>query len=293
MRDDSAMNDDERLRAVAAILPPDSAQPVQLTSLTSPGAKTEGRAWQVWLSDGRCIKARYFARAAEAHANSVFREWIAADTGLASAFGPVLGRRGPLMLEAWIDGTSVDAAADSAWAEAAGLLLGRLHALTRPEIANAPLRDWADTTCEWLEAFRARGLLTRAVTETLIGRVRDEDPGPTPCVLAHRDWCPQNLIVIDGRRLCSIDNERFALETAGLDLGRVWSRWPLSAVAWRRLLAGYRASPAADPGPLPFWEIVGTAWSTSLRIDASQSLLDEPLNRLKRLGEHSPSRVHA
>jgi len=280
------------LRAVEGALAPDSARPVRAARLASAGAKADRRVWRVWLSDGRSIKARDFVFAAEAEANSAFLGWIAADPSLGSAFAPNLGRSGPLVLEAWIDGTPVGGDANGAWAEAAGTLLGRLHALARPEIAAAPPRDWADATCECLGAFAARGLLTRAMTEDLVSRVRAEDPGPTPCVLAHRDWCAQNLVVVDGERLCAIDNERFALDTAGLDLGRVWSRWPLSVVGWRRLLAGYRASPAPDPGPLSFWEIVGATWSAWLRVDAGEALRDFSFARLKMIGERSPSLVH-
>ena len=51
----------------------------------------------------------------------------------------------------------------------------------------------------------------------------------------------ENMLIDPRGRLRIIDNEWFAIDPAGLDLGRSFTRWPMSQGAWGRFRRAYRS----------------------------------------------------
>ena len=95
------------------------------------GRKAGRRALRVETLEGRVLKLRLFESAEEAAALAALRARVDVP------FLPPIERRGPLLLEPWIEGERLSPAQAEARAEALGSLLGRLHA-ARP--ADAPAR---------------------------------------------------------------------------------------------------------------------------------------------------------
>jgi hypothetical protein len=248
------------LDAIEAALTRHGLRARRIVELTPPGPIKRGRSTvRIELEDGRTIKARLL------ESDEAARRLDELCAGLEPAFARAIGHAGPVLLEEWIEG--VPLADPDAWIEAAAALLGRLHATP---IAAAPARiasrRWREEGHGDLADLEAAALLAPEDRKRLAAILDDRDPGDAPLVLAHRDFCAENMIVDGAGALRVIDNEWLSPQPAGLDLARTACRWPMSETAWRRFLAAYRAAAPADPGPLAFWEVSALAWTARVRL---------------------------
>jgi hypothetical protein len=247
-------------------------------------------AFLVECDDGRRVKARHLGDEEEARRLCELRE------GLEPAFAPVLGRRGAVLLETWVDG--VDAGAEEAErrsAEAGGLL-GRLHAMPlaggagRPQ-DTAPAGRGAERDSELLVGG---GALSEAEAGSLLAELAASDPRSFSPALIHRDFCRENFVVDERGGLVVVDNEWFEIGAPGLDLGRTFHRWPMSRAAWERFLDAYEA--AHEPVPaLRFWMIAAALWGARVYLQVMPARLP-PLQALLRslgAGERPHDRAQA
>lgn len=232
----------------------------RIEELTPPGPIKRGRSTvRIELDGGRTIKARVLESAEAA------RRLHERRAALGPAFPPSLGSVGRVLLEEWI--TGVPLAEPESWVEPAARVLARLHATPLPEpappVATSRWREEAARDLAWLVEA---GTLAPGEQERLAALLAGSDPGRVSLVLAHRDFCAENMIVDAGGALRVIDNEWLEPQPAGIDLARTRSRWPMPDGAWRRFLGAYRACAPADPGPLAFWEVVTLAWTVRVRL---------------------------
>jgi thiamine kinase-like enzyme len=222
-------------------------------------------AFRVVLEDGRTFKLRRF-KSPERAAEVADLTRRLRDLGLPQT---VLRRDGVMLVE-WITGAPLlQSASHDERIEEAAELLARIHATK--SFAGRALPFATSTHDELaamgheLETLLRAGRLDTAAAQAIDRIVRERDPRHAACGIAHGDFSAENLLVDRAGRLRVIDNEELALGILALDLARVGSRWPMSAPAWRRFLAAYRAAggePAAD-AELRLWQIrarVRSAW---------------------------------
>lgn len=250
--------------------------------LAPPDASKRGRrAYRIELDDGRTIKARLLESEAEALRLQAVRRRIE------PAFAPVLGCAGRVLLEAWVAGDPIGD--PEPWIETAAALLARLHATPLDaEPARLGTRPWRRQAERDLARLEADGLLAPALGRRLVAILAAHDPGHAPLVLAHRDFCADNMVVDATGALRVIDNEWLEPQPAGIDLARTACRWPMPPAAWRRFLDAYRASAPADPGPLAFWEVPALAWTGVVRLRRGPAHAASALARLRALAEDGP-----
>jgi hypothetical protein len=258
-------------RSIDALSPPDPAKRGRSTH-------------RVELADGSALKARRLESA------DAVQRLRALGRQLEPAFSRVIGGAGRVLLEEWIPGEPL--AEPEAWVEAAGALLGRLHATPlEPLVQPADTARWRDEAARDLAHLEQARLLTPADHARLAALLAGSDPGSAPLVLAHRDFCAENLIVDRAGALRVVDNEWLSPQPAGIDLARTAVRWPMAPAAWRRFLAAYRAQAPADPGPLAFWEVATLAWTARVRLRRGPEHAATALARLRERagsGEAAP-----
>ncbi len=227
-------------------------------------------------ADGAKLKARRFPDAASAERQEAFRE------GLEPAFAPVLARHGAVLLEAWIEGSAVDAEPSAALLAEAGALLGRLHA--EHPAAGRDTSEYRREAAQDLETLAAAGTISPGLAASIAAEVERLDPGGYEGVLIHRDFCAENFVIDGEGRLVVVDNERFILGAAGFDLGRSFHRWPLSEPDWNRFLAAYHGA-GGPAGELDFWILISNVSLARIYARISEPHLRPVLARLGRLGE--------
>jgi aminoglycoside phosphotransferase len=241
------------------------------------GRKHGRRVYRVELTDGRTIKARRL------ESEEAARRLVALRAAIEPAFAPVLDRHGPVLLEAWIEGVPLAERDTEARAAEAGALLARLHASAEARPSGAvPTRPWREGAAAELAALGDAHALGADEVATLAAELRRHDPGSVPTVLIHGDFCGENMVIDGAGRLRVIDNEWLAIAPRGFDLGRTFSRWPMSDAAWQRLVAGYRSAARVDHGPLAFWKIVAALKSAHIRLRATPERLEFSLGLLRR-----------
>lgn len=249
--------------------------------ISPPSARKRGRCvYRVDLADGRTIKARWLESAEAASRLCALR------ADLEEAFSPVIAQDEALLLEAWIEGTLLTALDPAAHAAESGALLGRLHAR---ESAGAPATvdtgPWRDRAAAELAILADAGALASAAIAKLGAELRRTDPGTARTSLVHNDFCAENMLIDGGGRLRVIDNEWLSIAPSGFDLGRTFSRWPMSDQTWWRFLAAYRSAARVDPGPLAFWKIATALTSACIRLPQGGERLEVPLGMLRRVAE--------
>jgi hypothetical protein len=249
----------------------------RVEELTPPDPVKRGRsAYRIELDDGSTIKARLLESAEAA------RRLHERRGALSPAFPPSLGHAGPVLLEAWIGG--VPLAEPEAWVETAAQLLAQLHATPLPGSPQPVATGrWRAEALRDLAHLAEAGALAAPERERLETLLDDADPCHAALVLAHRDFCAENMIVDDAGALRVIDNEWLDPQPAGIDLARTRCRWPMPEDAWRHFLVVYRAHAPADPGPLAFWEIPALAWTARVRLRRSPEHAATALAQLRAI----------
>ncbi len=244
-------------------------------------------AYRVESDDGRIVKARHFGTAAAAQRVHVLRR------GIEDSFAPVLGCFGPVLLESWLEGEMLPETEAEQWAQAAGAILGRLHG-HRLEVdgsAEDETTRWNRVAATDVDLLRRAGVLSAAGGEALCAALRRHDPGRVRVALIHRDFCAENMLIDPAGRLRIIDTEILGIGPIGLDLAWTWHRWPMSAEAWGRFMAGYRSAAPAAPEALAYWKIAAGLTLVRIFFQRMPSRLDAQLARLHQCvaaaeGEH-------
>lgn len=279
------------LDAVRAALDRERLAPGGFEVLSPPNARKRGRATlRIALVDGTAVKARWLESSEEA------ARLCAVRADLDPAFAPAIAAHGRVLLESWIEGTSVDALAVDAHAEAiagdAGAILGNLHARSvRPAMARESTAPWRIEAEHDLAALVDAGELDVVDATALAARLAASDPTSTTIALIHRDFCGENLVRDERGRLWVIDNEWLMHGPAGFDLGRTYCRWPMAEHAWARFLASYAAVMAFDLRALAFWQITAALFGARIRLGSQR--LAESLAVVRRLARETGSREGA
>lgn len=222
-------------------------------------------AFRLTLADGRRLKLRRLRSPERALELARLVERLR-ELGLPQM---VLLRAEALVVD-WLDGAPyADGSGEPDRVEEAGRLLGRIHAtptfdgLALPALRSttAELAEMADE----LERLLRAGRLDPDTGKRLAAAARERDPGGAVCGIVHGDFCAENFVIDGDGKLRVVDNEGLELAPLARDLARVWSRWPLPEVAWRRFLAAYRASGGlgVEAGELALWKLrslVRSAW---------------------------------
>jgi hypothetical protein len=222
-------------------------------ALISPLGERKGMryAYRVETDDGLVVKARHFGSVEEAQRVHELR------LGLEDAFAPVLGRFGPVLIEAWLEGAMLGAAEAQSWTQAAGALLGRLHArpLGPGSSAEEATTRWNEAAATDLTLLRRAEALSAAECEAVRAALLRHDPGRARVALIHKDFCAENMLIDRRGRLRIIDTEQLAVEPIGFDIAWTWHRWPMSKQSWARFMAGYRSAAPAEPDALEYWRV--------------------------------------
>lgn len=251
-----------------------------LTPLSSPGIGPKGARATFRVDDpsGGVIKARRIESAEAAEDLAAIR------APLGPNFAPVLARHGSVLLEEWIHGETLTPHSAEERAEPIGALLGSLHAMQAgkdlPPESTAARRERASAQLE--ELVRA-GVVTAGEACKLNARLGHLDPGMAPQAVVHLDFCPENLVRDDDGHIVSIDNEWISHGPPGLDLGRMYSRWPMPEPVWQRVLRGYASSSPFSLDALAFWQVLMAIWSAAIRLHRSADALAGPSARLRKL----------
>jgi hypothetical protein len=238
-------------------------------------------AYRVDLEDGRTVKARHFG--SEEGARRLFE----LGAGLGAAFARPLAQYGPVLVEEWIEGTSLGDCEAAAWAEDAGILLGRLH--TTPLGAEVPptssTQKWREAAESDLALISLAGKLSAGDVASLQSEIARRDPEVARVVLIHKDFCAENMLIDARGRLRIIDNEQLEIAPAAFDLGRTFHRWPMSDETWTRFLRGYRSSALMEPEAIAFWRIVASLETSRVFLQRFPERLDASLGLLRRFAE--------
>jgi len=269
------------IREIEEALDREGLRPRRSVLISPPDEHKRGRcAYRVELEDGRSIKARWLESAEAASRLFELR------AGLEAAFAPATAHHGRVLLEAWIEGVPLSEIDSEARVEEAGSLLGRLHSI---EVAATPptvgTLEWRERARAELEILGEDGKLGLSEVARLDAELERWDPGTARLACVHRDFCAKNMLVDASGRLRVVDNEWFTIDPAGFDLGRTFTRWPMSDGGWERFLRAYRATARVDPGPLPFWKIVVALWTARIRLNRAPERLAGPLGLLRRFAE--------
>lgn len=276
------MHDDQLLDRLgsdlAALVRDVDASLVGADQITSMPANTGTRgSWRLRFADGRTLKGRCFESAARAAQVATLREALTT-----SPFVDVVDHRGAAMLEEWVDGEVLDAAATTLdQARASGRMLGQLHACTPP---IGVLRDGEiDRGATWMRRIREHlGVLldAKAVTPDLAAAIDACAAAHTPTEvrtgIVHRDLCPDNIVVDAGGALRWVDAGTLTVGAIDEDLCRVWYRWPMLAAHREAFIEGYAEAGPGDATmlrrPSEFWLIVVLCGSARYRLAGGQDV---------------------
>jgi len=249
-------------------------------SLVSPLGERKGMryAYRVDTDDHRILKARHFGTADEARRVYELRR------GLDGAFAPALECCGAVLIEAWVEGEMLGMSEAEAWAQPAGVLLGRLHARPlAPGVSSAcDTARWSEASSADLDLLEHAGVMSAARGESLAAAVRRGDPGRARVALIHKDFCAENMLVDSAGALHIIDTEQLAIEPVDFDLAWTWHRWPMSPAAWARFMVGYRSAAPLKPAAQAYWRIVTGLTLARVFLQRMPDRLDAQLDRLIR-----------
>lgn len=241
------------------------------------------------VHDGGIVKARLLESEPVAEELAAFRRALPDD------FTPLIARHGRVLIEEWIDGKPLPDAPGTQWAEAAGIILGDLHA--RPALGSRKLHEVRATaerhlaTQQCLRRIAASGALSEQVVARLERILRRYDPVRATSGLVHFDFCGENMVIDRMERLRVVDNERIGVDSICVDFARTWYRWALPAREWDTFCMAYN-SRLPFPNPMdsfPFWKIAAVARSAELRLTAYPQKANVPLGYLRSLAaEENP-----
>ena len=271
---------DESLEHVRSVLADRGlvCQHIAVLSACTSGRKRHRQTLRVDLGDGSTIKVRRLESVEAAVTLTGMRR------PLHPAFAPILAQHDAMLIEEWIDGQVLTTVLGSAHAHDLGALLGHLH--STPHSASSqrfPTAGRRERAVRQLGMLTDAAVISHALSDALQRDLSRTDPRDTAHTIVHLDYCPENVVRDPNGGLHVIDNEWITVDGPGLDLGRVYTRWPMADPVWQRFLTGYRTTAPFDPGPLRFWMIVMAVAGAAIRQEQPGARLAEPVARLHEL----------
>jgi Ser/Thr protein kinase RdoA (MazF antagonist) len=251
----------------------------------------KGRAtFRLWFADGRCVKGRRFRT--EKDAALAYRILTRLDK---PELPRPLCQSGKAMIEPWIEGRSCgsrDVNEDLlSWA---GGVLGAMHradwrTLVEPAEIPASPKVWIALMTTRLDRLVRADLLAGHEAVQWIGLAESQAPSTVRIGVAHRDLCPENIVLTDEGIPHLIDNAMITVGPIEEDLARVWRRWPMDDSQRRAFLRGYGPSESAERAlaqPSLFWAMIVLVLSAGARLQARPGDARELLDRLRRMVAH-------
>lgn len=241
------------------------------------------------MTTGDVFKARRMESEAAA------RELMEIRIGLPDAFVAIVARFGPILIESWIEGRPLNELSPSeSLIGQAGALLATLHARSSAAGRSLPFRahpgELKTDTLSGLQLLAASGALDERSARQLGAAFEHAAPQDVPHCLIHTDYCGENLVVDSSGRLFVVDNERFRIGPAAMDLARSRYRWgwyerDAPAWPWKRFLEAYEAAGGEGSDPLhePFWRIAAVVASARVRFHTGDPGLATPVNCLEEM----------
>lgn len=214
---------------------------------------------------------------------------------LPDSFVPILFRNGRVILEKWIDGHALPETPESGHLEAAGTLLGKLHAGN--SLDCRPVHNVYSTAGHLVTAERSlrhlseAGAIGKNEELRLSRQMHRLDPGRAIHGLVHFDFCGENMVLDNAGRLFVVDNERIGLNALGFDLARSWYRWALPEPSWEHFCSIYAKSlPFSEPlDTLRFWKFVAVVRAAALRMRVYPERAAGPIAVLNILASEASS----
>jgi aminoglycoside phosphotransferase len=258
------------------------AAAIELRGAGYPGYRPS--AYRLAATDGRVLKGRRFASAAEAER----AEYVARCLGPRVVSAPLM-RSGAALVSEWLDGEPPTHA--PALLRRCGALQAAVHAQVVPD--DCPYRPRATMERRWAILEQCAGdLVGSGALDALEARRALEiacRDAPSACTIAFilGDFCAENAIVSRSGEVRFIDHGTLSIDACEYDLARTWYRWPLPAAQRTAFLDGYAARRSAESFDAHFlyWAITvligGARFRRRLHVDGAV----EPLRRLHALLE--------
>jgi len=241
---------------------------------TQAAARPRRRTFRVRCADGTLWKARRLGSpAAAARVEAIVGRLDPA------RFPRVVARRGAALLEEWVAGESLAAAApEAAHLRWAGETLAAVHGAPPPPGARAA-RPRLGADLAWLVQA---GALGAAEAEAL--RARAGAAPPAGRAILHRDLCPENVVADPAGRLVAVDNDAVRVGAPAEDLARTLYRWPMRPAEEALFLGAYEAA-GGDAGPFraarAWWTVAVLAHAARVRRARGYAGAGETLARLR------------
>jgi thiamine kinase-like enzyme len=257
-----------------------SAEPIT----TSRPQGSQRFAYRVELADGLVVKVRRPERPERAA-----RAWRLLELLGDPRFAVVIMREGDLVVEEWIEGTSLAGRTPrpehvaGAAAFLASLHRARIDGVDAGRI-GAPT-ELRDATCSRIEGLRRLALLGVAEVQTLCGAVRRLAPAVAATGITHNDLCGENIVIDTAGEIRVVDNEDVAPRFVDFDLARTWYRWQLEPAAWEHFVSRYATEGGRRPDAdtFEFWKIAAVAKSAVESLAATPEQRERALARLQGL----------
>lgn len=239
-------------------------------------------AFRLDASDGRVLKGRRFASAADAQR----AEYVARCLGPRVVPAPIM-RCGAALVSEWIDGEPPTHA--PAILRQCGGLQGAVHAQAVPD--DCPYRPGATMQRRWaLLEHRAGELVGDGALDEETARLALEMArrhAPSTCTIGFilGDLCVENVIVSRSGDMLFIDHDTLSIDACEYDLARTWYRWPMDAAPRAAYVDGYSARRGIESfdAHFPYWAVTvligGARFRRRLHVDGAV----EPLRRLRAL----------
>jgi len=245
---------------------------------------SQGFAYRVELADGLIVKLRRPERPERAA-----RAWRLLERFGDTRLAVVILREGDLVIEEWIEGTSL--AGEVPRPEHVAGAAAFLAALHRARVDGVPAggvmapTELCDATCSRIEGLRRMALLGGAEGAALSGAVRRCAPAVAATAITHNDLCGENIVIDAAGEVRIVDNENVRLGFVDFDLARTWYRWQLEPAAWEHFLARYATEGGRRPDDeaFAFWRIAVAAKSAVEHLGAAPERRALALTRLREL----------
>lgn len=253
---------------------------IELSSTGYPGYRPS--AYRLAAADGRVLKGRRFASAAEAER----AEYVARCLGPRVVPAPLM-RSGVALVTEWVDGETPTNA--PAMLRQCGRVQAEVHTQVVP--GDCPHRP--RTTMEWRWAFLEQragelvgnGALDAGEARSALEIARRHAPSTCTIGFILGDLCAENAIVSQTGEVLFIDHDTLSIDACEYDLARTWYRWPMDTAERAAYLDGYTARRSVEPFDAHFlyWAITvligGARFRRRLHVDGAA----EPLRRLRAL----------
>ena len=157
---------------------------------------------------------------------------------------PLIASEGRCLIEKWIVGESLrlDCLDDKDFVDAANVL-GAFHTIPSPDVDLPSEMDFVKTLQlnleEFLNTLVEHHKLNHRETRVLAERAESNVPGRVTTGIIHNDFCFDNLVRDEWLQLHLVDNNSLQIGAIDFDIGKAFSKWPMSKRHRRLFLDTY------------------------------------------------------